>query len=357
MPTVVNFEQSAADLEARALAAAQGGDARAFSELSERYRPALRAHCYRMLGSTADAEDMVRETLLRAWRGRSGFQGRSLFRSWLYRIATNACLSALERAPVRVLPQDVSAAVTAETPASEARPQPTLAREVPWLEPYPDHLLEAGGAFPDEPEAVLATRQTIELAFLAALQHLPPQQRAVLLLAEVLGWSSKEVAEQLELSVASVNSSLQRAHASLSAKLPPGRTDWAPSVPISARQRQVLSAFMLAWEQGDVAQLTSLLREDARWSMPPAPLWFDGRAAIVNLLTLYPPGWQGSFKLLETAANRQPAAAAYLRPHGQTAYRLVGVMVLRVEASRVAELTTFGSALCGAFGLVSELPG
>jgi RNA polymerase sigma-70 factor (ECF subfamily) len=351
----MNAKDSIAEFEAGALSAAQAGDEHAFSRLSERYRGELRAHCYRMLGSIADAEDMVQETLLRAWRGRAGFEGRSLFRTWLYRIATNVCLNALERGPTRVMPQDVAEPVTATTPLSEARPKPTLSPELPWLEPYPDHLLEPTTTSGEQPDAAVATREIIEFAFLAALQHLPPQQRAILILADVVGWSGKEIAELLELSLASVNSALQRAHASMRARLPAGREGWAPSLPVSERQRAVMKTFMLAWEQGDVAQLTELLRDDARWAMPPAPLWFNGRAAISNMLKLYPPGWQGSFKLLATAANRQPAAAAYLCLHGQAVHRLVGVLVLRVEADGIAEITTFGPALCSAFGLAPEL--
>jgi RNA polymerase sigma-70 factor (ECF subfamily) len=304
--------------EAAALAAARAGDQAAFSALSERYRRPLRAHCYRMLGSFDDAEDLVQETMLRAWRGREDFQGRSLFRTWLYRIATNACLNALERAPRRVLPQDVAAPVTAATPSSEARAAPAWAPEVPWLQPYPDELLEVAGPEHLEPDAVAAAHETIELAFLAALQHLPPRQRAILLLSELVGWSAAEVAELLELTVASVTSALQRAHATLRQRLPADRRDWAPAVPITDDQRALLKSYMEAWEHGDAAALTRLLREDARWAMPPAPLWFDGRAAIANMLALFPPRWQGrEFKMVATAANRQPAAAAYLRRQGE----------------------------------------
>jgi RNA polymerase sigma-70 factor, ECF subfamily len=180
--------------EAAALAAVRAGDQAAFTALTERYRRQLRVHCYRMLGSFDDAEDLVQETLLRAWRGRAGFEGRSLLRTWLYRIATNACLSALERAPRRVLPQDVAPPVTAATDPSEARAQPAWAPEIPWLQPYPDGRLEPAAPAETEPEAMVVSRETIELVFLAALQHLPPRQRAILLLRDVLDWSARETA-------------------------------------------------------------------------------------------------------------------------------------------------------------------
>jgi RNA polymerase sigma-70 factor (ECF subfamily) len=206
-----------------------------------------------------------------------------------------------------------------------------------------------------DPETAVAARETIELAFLAALQHLPPRQRAILILTDVVGWSAKEVAGLLELTLAAVNSALQRAHATMRTRLPPGREDWAPGVPVEEEQRAVLKSFMDAWTSGDTAQLTRLLREDARWAMPPAPLWFDGRAAIANMLRLFPPGWQGEFKMVPAAANRQPAAAAYLRRPGEAAHQLVGILVLRIEGGEIAEITTFSPALCGAFQLPTSL--
>jgi len=342
--------------EQAALAAARAGDQAAFAALAERHRRALRVHCYRMLGSFDDAEDLVQDTLLRAWRGREGFEGRSLFRTWLYRIATNACLNALERAPRRAMPQDVAAPVTGATPASEARSTPPSAPEISWLQPYPDDLLDVAAPGEDQPDAVLEGRETIELAFVAALQHLPARQRAILILSDVVGWSAQEIADLLELSVPAVTSALQRAHATTRARLPAGRQGWAPSEPVTGEQRKVLQKFMQAWEAGDATQLTSLLREDARWAMPPAPLWFDGRAAIANMLRLYPPTFKGRrFKMVATAANRQPAAAAYLLQPGESTYRLSAVLVLRVEAGEIVELTTFSAELCPGFGLPPTL--
>jgi RNA polymerase sigma-70 factor (ECF subfamily) len=342
--------------DAALVAAARAGDHAAFSALSERYRHRLRVHCYRMLGSFDQAEELVQETLLRAWRGRESFEGRSLLRTWLYRIATNACLNALERTPQRVLPRDVALPVTAETPAAEALPAPRWAPELPWLQPYPDDLLELAVSGELEPDDAAARRESIELAFLAALQHLPPRQRAVLLLSDVVEWSAAEVAQALEVSVASVTSTLQRARAALRAELPAGRDDWAPNAPISEEQRTALKIFMDAWEKGDLSALVERLCDDARWAMPPAPLWFEGRGAIENLLRLYPPDWQGRrFRLLPVGANRQPAAAAYLRAPGDASYRLSSLHVLRVERGQIAEITTFSGELAAGFRLAPVL--
>jgi RNA polymerase sigma-70 factor (ECF subfamily) len=340
---------------AAVVAAARSGDASAFAALAERYRRPLHVHCYRMLGSVEDAEDLVQETFLRAWRGREGFEERSLFRTWLYRIATNACLNALERAPRRVMPQDVAPPVTAATDASEARAEPPWAPEIPWLQPYPDDLLEPAAPSETEPDAVVVSRETIQLAFLAALQHLPPRQRAILILREVLGWSSKETATLLDTSVQSVNAALQRARSTLRTRLPPGSYDLAPTTALTAVERALLQRFMEAWERKDAHALTALLREDARWAMPPAPLWFDGRAAIVRLFELFPIERLGDIRMVATAANRQPAVATYIRRHGESAYRLTGLTVLRTDGEEIAEVTTFSPALVSAFRLPPTL--
>jgi RNA polymerase sigma-70 factor (ECF subfamily) len=322
----------------------------------ERYRGELRVHCYRMLGSVDDAEDLVQETLLRAWRARASVEGRSLLRTWLYRIATNACLNALERAPRRVLPQDVAPAVTASTDASEARSEPRWAPEIPWLQPYPDTWLEPAAPSETEPEATLVSRETIELVFLAALQHLPPRQRAILILRDVLGWSARESGTLLEVSVAAVNSAHQRARATMRAVRPVGRAEARPHAASSDQERATLRRFMEAWERADTARLTALLREDARWAMPPAPLWFDGRVAIERLYTLFPIDWQGRrFRMLAVWANRQPAAAAYLQAAGESTFRGAGLHVLRIEGGLIAEVTTFGPELCHAFNLPATL--
>src|SRR5688572_26872110 len=209
--------------EPAVLAALQGGDEAAFAALTERYRRPLHVHCYRMLGSVEDAEDLVQETFLRAWRARAGFEGRSLVRTWLYRIATNVCLNALERAPRRVMPQDVAPPVKAGFDPADARDTPPWAPEIPWLQPAPDHLFELAASSETAPDALIVSRENIELAFLAALQHLPARQRAILILREVLGWSAKETATLLETTVQSVNAALQRARETMRTRRPAGR--------------------------------------------------------------------------------------------------------------------------------------
>jgi RNA polymerase sigma-70 factor (ECF subfamily) len=342
------------DAETNAVVAAiRSGDEAAFAALAEGYRRQLRVHCYRMLGSVDDAEDLVQETFLRAWRGREQFEGRSLFRTWLYRIATNACLNALERAPHRIMPQDVAPPVTATTDASEARSEPPWAPELPWVQAFPDDLLEPVAPSEMEPEAIVVSRETIELAFIIALQHLPARQRAILILREVLGWSAKETAALLDTTVKSVNAALQRARSTLRTLQPGERR--AVAATQTERERDLLERFMAAWESKDAHAITALLREDARWSMPPAPLWFDGRAAIERLFELFPLQRLGDFRILPTAANRQPAAVGYLRPHGQSTYHLTGVTVLRVEGGEIAEVISFSPALVSAFRLSPTL--
>ena len=337
------------------LAALQSGDEAVFAALTERYRRPLHVHCYRMLGSVEDAEDLVQETFLRAWRARAGFEGRSLVRTWLYRIATNACLNALERAPRRVLPQDVAPPVTLASDWSHPPSEPPNAPEIPWLQPYPDRLLEPAAPPETEPAAAVVTRETIELAFLAALQHLPPRQRATLILRDVLDWSAKETATLLETTVQSVNSALQRARATLRTRLPEGQRDAAPITEPTEEERSLLQRFMAAWERADAIALTALLREDARWAMPPAPLWFDGRAAIAKLFETFPMQSVGEMRMVATAANRQPAFAAYLRPPGEPTHRLVSVSLLRVEGGEIAGITTFSPPLIAAFELPATL--
>jgi RNA polymerase sigma-70 factor (ECF subfamily) len=342
--------------DAAVLEALRAGDERAFAAEAERYRRQLHVHCYRLLGSYDDAEDIVQETLLRAWRGRAAFEGRSLFRTWLYRIATNACLNALERAPRRVLPSDVAPPVTAASDSTNAPSEPPWMPEMPWLQPYPDALLDSAAPSDTEPDAVVVARETIELAYLAALQHLPPRQRAILILRDVLGWSSNEVAAMLDLSVASVNSALQRARSTMRTQLPSGREEWRVPGPRTAEEDEILRAFMDAWERADAAALTSLLREDVRWAMPPAPLWFLGRPAVAKLFAQFPLESNGEFRPVPCGANRQPAAASYVRRPGDSVYRLSGVLVLRIEGTAIAEVTSFGLELCSRFDLPPTLP-
>jgi RNA polymerase sigma-70 factor (ECF subfamily) len=312
----------------RVVAAAREGDESAFAALAERHRRELQVHCYRMLGSIEDAEDLVQETFLRAWRSRRTFrlEGRWSFRAWLYRIATNACLDAVARRPRRVLPHDVASA--ADPDASP--PAPT---DEPWLEPYPDHLLD------DDPHAAAVDRETIELAFLAAIQHLPPRQRAVLILRGVVGFSAKETAALLDTTAAGVNSALQRARATLREHLPHRRVDWAPSSAPSEEERAVLRRYLDAHERGDVEALARVLREDVRVSFPPCPLWYDGRDAFIEASSKH--AAPGEYRFVPTRANRQPALAIYLRRPGDSEYRPLAFEVLRIEGGQVAEIVDF----------------
>src|ERR687896_2527562 len=296
---------------AATVAAARAGDEAAFAELVERHRRELQVHCYRMLGSLEDSEDLVQETFLRAWRGRASFSPReaSSFRAWLYRIATNACLDVLRKRPRRILPPQVA-------PAGDPAAPPPPPADLPWLQPYPDRLLEPIAPAGDEPRAGGIARETIELAFLAAIQHLPPRQRAVLILRDVLGWSAKETALLLEASVGSVNSALQRARATLRDRLPERRTEWAPSSGPSEQERELLRRYVDAHERADVHALAALLREDARLTMPPHPTWYEGREAIlVATRKGFDPAF-GRLRGVVVGANLQPAVAHYLRAPG-----------------------------------------
>jgi RNA polymerase sigma-70 factor (ECF subfamily) len=342
--------------QAEVRAAVRGGDASAFAALAERYRRQLLVHCYRMLGSLEEAEDAVQETFLRAWRARAGFEGRSLFRTWLYRIATNVCLNILERRPRRVLvadvaPRDPRAALSVEERPDLGAPPADL----PWLQPYPDRLLDPAAPGDLEPDAVAVARETIELSFLAAIQFLPPKQRAVLLLRDVLGNSAKETAGLLDLSVASVNSALQRARSTLRARLPARRLDWARATGPTDQERAVLRRFMDAHDRADVAAFAALLRDDVRQAMPPHLLWYDGRDAVAANFARYidpgSPAYPGQLRVVATAANRQPAMAVYLRRPDDSAHRLLGLTVLDVEDGHVVGIVSFGVELLGSFGL------
>ncbi|MPZ82157.1 MAG: sigma-70 family RNA polymerase sigma factor [Actinophytocola sp.] len=330
------------------VAAARRGDESAFAQLTGRYRGQLQVHCYRMLGSVEDSEDLVQETFLRAWRRRETYAGRSTFRAWLYKIATNACLDLLGRKPRTALP-------TASTPPADPSAAPLPAVVVPWLQPCPDRLLD--------PDEVVVSRETVELAFLAAVQHLPPRQRAVLILRDVLGWSAKESAALLETTVVSANSALQRARVTMRAQLPERRLDWSPSAP-SEEVRAVVARYMDALERADDAALGTMLREDARCSQAPwaggnmtdDPVWYEGRDTLV---AAWEPVFRGEhrqeFRCLPTVANGQPAVATYIRPPGGTDYQAFGLSVLRLVDGRIAEITVFGSELYPLFGLPSSV--
>ena len=340
--------------EAAVVDAARAGDESAFAALAERYRAELRVHCYRMLGSLDESEDLVQETLLRAWRHRTGFQGRSTFRAWLYRIATNACLDVLGGRSRRVLPQQVTGP---SDPSVSLPPR----EDVAWLQPFPDRLWEPVAPADAEPDAQVVAKETIELAFLAAIQHLPPRQRAVLILRDVLGWPARQTAELLEASVASANSALQRARATMREHLPRHRIDWAPAAEPTERERDVLRRYLDAVERADLATVAELLAEDVRATMPPFPMWYLGREAVVGSLAASwdpgAPGYVGRFRMVPTRANRQPAAAAYVRGPGDAEHRAFAIGVLRIEGGRIVELTAFHDpGLFAAFGLPPALP-
>ncbi|MFC7548992.1 sigma-70 family RNA polymerase sigma factor [Plantactinospora sp. GCM10030261] len=325
--------------------AVRAGDEAVFAELTERYRRELHVHCYRMLGSFDDAEDLVQETFLRGWRRRETFQGRSTLRAWLYRIATNACLDFAERHPRR--PRG--------TPTSDAGAAPARFPqvEIPWLRPYPDRLLEPVAPAEAEPDTAVVAKETIELAFLAAIQHLPPKQRAVLILRDVLGWPASDTAALLNGTVPAVNSALQRARVTLKRHLPRRRSDWTPATDPNEEERAVLQRYVRATEDADLAGLAELLREDARFTMPPTPTWYVGRAAIIEAWTpvlVGPDAWR-DWRHVPTRANRQPAVACYVRPAGADRYQALGLDVLRIEDGAVAEVTAFPAEVFPAFGL------
>ena len=316
-----------------------------FAVLTDQFRPELLAHCYRMLGSVQDAEDQVQETLLRAWRSHESFEGRSSLRTWLYRIATNACLRAMENRERRPLPSGLGA--PGDEPAGSIAP-PTF--EVPWLEPFPDALLRPESA---DPAAVAAARSGLRLALIAALQRLPARQRTVLILRDVLGWRAAEVAELLGVSVTAVNSALQRAREELRQVVPVADEIREPS---SQADQTILDRYAAAIENADVAALVGLLHEDATFEMPPMLTWFRGRENVGLFLATRVLTRPAAFTLVPAAANGQPAFAVYRHAEDGTR-RAYGVQVLTLRESRVAGIVAFlDPGLFPAFGLPSELP-
>jgi RNA polymerase sigma-70 factor (ECF subfamily) len=328
--------------EPAVVSAGRTGGADAFSSLTELYRRGLRAHCYRMVGNLEDAEDLVQETLLRAWWARSGFEGRSSLRAWLYRIATNACLDAIKRTRRRVR-------VVAAPSGPEQAPS---FDEVPWLQPFPDRLLEDEVPDAEEPEAAVVAKETIELAFLAAVQHLPPSQRAALILRDVLDWSASETAEALDGSVAAVNSALQRARARLRELGQAGRLAWSPVVPPTREERLVVQRYVKAHARADAAAVIELLGDDVRCSMPPTQARFEGLPAVAGFFVdLFGVDNPGDWRLVPTRANGQPAVANYVRAWGEEEFQATTLDVLRIENGRLIEMTTFDARTFEAFGL------
>jgi RNA polymerase sigma-70 factor (TIGR02960 family) len=306
---------------------------RGFEAATTPHRRELHVHCYRMLASFDDAEDAVQETYLRAWRAWARFDGLHP-RAWLYRIATNVCTDLIR---------------------ARGRRAPERATEVAWLTPYPDPLLDEIPAADAGPDELAVARETIELAFLAALQVLPPRQRAALLAREVLGLPAAETAELLETSVAAANSALQRARATMAQHLPSHRADWSAREPTPA-EKELLDRFIDAHERCDAAAAMAAVAEDIRVTMPPYPWLFDGRDALATLLErAFGPDRDGDWRLLATGVNRMPAAASYLRRPGDSVFRAFKLDVLRVEGGMIAEITTFGPALFDALGLPQTL--
>jgi len=314
--------------------ASQTQDEAAFTLLVERHRRELQVHCYRMLGSFEESEDLVQETFLRAWRRRETYEARSTIRAWLYRIATNACLDTLSK-----------------------RSRPALSPgEVPWLEPYPDRLLDEAAASGDDPEAVVAARETIELAFMVAIQHLPPRQRAVLILRDVLRWPASDTASLLDVSVTAANSALQRARATLKQELPERRLEWAPQQQTAA-ERALVQRYIDASERNDAQALVAMLHEDARFSMPPEPGLYVGRETIRAFWTEGGVGSAafGDIRCVLTSANRQPAVANYQRLPGASEFRALALDVVRVEDGAVVEIVAFMPGVFRSFGLPATL--
>jgi RNA polymerase sigma-70 factor (ECF subfamily) len=318
--------------EQQLLDAARQGDEDAYGRLVERHRAELHAHCYRMLGSVHDAEDALQEALLRSWRGLPRFEGRSSLRSWLYTIATNACLKAIERRPKRVLPIDYG-------PAADPHDGPgePLVESV-WVEPYPDERVGLEDGFA-APEARYEQRESVELAFIAALQHLPARQRAVLILREVLGFSGAEVADALDTTPASVYSALQRAHKTVDERLPERSQQATLRSLGDGALRDLVAGYVDAWERGDVDAVVAMLADDAALTMPPIPTWYRGREAVAAFLAGWPLAGNVRWRTVPVRANGQPALGYYRWDDGRFVPHSINVLTL--EGGRIAEITAF----------------
>ena len=330
-------------MSAELLQQARAGDRDAFTALVEPHRGELQVHCYRMLGSLQDAEDALQETLLAAWLGVEGFEGRSSVRTWLYRIATNRCLNQLRssgRRPVASAPLPVPA------------PEPTRLGEVPWLQPYPDLLLDG---LPDQapgPEATYESREAISLAFVTAVQLLPPNQRAVLLLRDVLGYRASETGDMLGLTEDAVTSALKRARSTMAAA---STADPPPPAPGSADERVLLERFVAAFTEHDVDALVALMTDDAWIRMPPLPFEYRGPDAARRFFTAIYPHWSQIDHLVPIHANGQPAWGEYRRDSISGVLHVTGIYVIALAADRISEMTRFESTLAPCFGLPRTL--
>ena len=329
------------------IARARAGDGDAFRELIEPHRRELQVHCYRMLGSFQDAEDALQDTLLSAWQGLAGFEGRASIRTWLYRIATNRCLNALRSANRRP-------AKEWDIPGIEP-PEPSRLGEVVWLEPYPDALLEGAINVPLGPEARYDQTEAISLAFVTALQVLPARQRAVLILREVLGYHANEVADMLDTTVESVNSALKRARASLQRRLSPIGEREPPPAPDSPAEQELVAKFVRAYQSGDVDALVALLTADVNVSMPPVPLEYHGRDVVARFYaSVMPPGRR--YDLVPTRANGQLAFGAYLRAPAGGIRHGAGLLVLTLTGDQICAMTRFDNSVLPWFGMPRSLP-
>jgi RNA polymerase sigma-70 factor (ECF subfamily) len=335
---MINSDSQKADSR---LIAAKNGDKDQFGELTEPYRRELQVHCYRILGSLQEAEDLVQETFLRAWRRLDTYQGRASFRAWLYKIATNACLDVLDqRHSRRLLPMDI---YPASDPAAMIAPPPS---EIVWLEPFPDEWLVDQNAA--NPEARYSLYESVSLAFLTALQALPPRQRAVLILIDILDWSAREVAELLETSISSVNSALHRARVTLAKHYDSPEQDRAFNIEPDERTRKLLDQYVEAWQTADIAGLVALLKQDAILTMPPSPSWYRGKNAIrlfaaATVLAdqgMFAGKAKGRWRLLPLHANTQPAFAIYQRAENGI-YQFSGIHVLTIQSRQLSQITCF----------------
>jgi RNA polymerase sigma-70 factor (ECF subfamily) len=324
--------RSAAARERKLLEAARGGDEDAYRRLVEPHRKDLHAHCYRMLGSVHDADDALQDALLRAWRGLARFERRSSLRSWLYRITTNACLDVISRRPKRALPIDHGPPAGPDDDLAEPLTEST------WVEPYADEQLGLEDGYA-APEARYERRESVELAFIAALQHLPATQRAALILRDVLGFSAREAAEALETTVASVNGALRRARDAVAERLPEQTQQATLRRLGDKRLRKVVERYIDAWERGDVDAILAMLAEDATFTMPPLPTWYRGHEAIAAFLSRF--ALQDRWRLLPARANGQLAFGCYAWDAAEGSYTALSLDVLTLDGMRATEVTSF----------------